>query len=118
VTAMLLRRKRAAGFVRKHGSEIGNRATRESRDYGAPRLSARLSGPKFDALCKGQVATPVDGIGLAPHVRLPGVRARFTTAAGLFLAAEGAADFGSGGADVHIRNPAVASPRGQAPFGV
>ena len=59
----------------------------------------------------GSSLRPVDGAGLAAHVGLPGVGARLAAAAGLLLAAEGAADLGARGADVDVGDAAVASPR-------
>jgi hypothetical protein len=65
-----------------------------------------------DALRERQVAAVVESAGLAAHVGLPGVGAGLATAAGLFLAAEGAADLGSGGADVDVGDAAVAAVPG------
>jgi hypothetical protein len=52
---------------------------------------------------------PVDRVGLAAHVGLPGVGAGLAAAAGVLLAAEGAADLGAAGADVHVGDAAVAA---------
>lgn len=56
---------------------------------------SRVGKAEFDALGKRLVAAEVDGACLATHVRLPGIAARFATAAGILLAAEGTADFGT-----------------------
>src|SRR5580704_3523355 len=53
-------------------------------------------------LSERQLRTPVDGVRLAPHVRLPGIRARLAAAAGVFLAAEGAADLGPRSAEIDV----------------
>ena len=55
----------------------------------------------------GRRAAVVDGAGLAAHIGLPGVGAGFAPAAGLLLAAEGAADLGAGRADIHIGDAAI-----------
>ena len=78
------------------------------------------SGADFeiDALRERQLLAPVDRVGLAAHVRLPGVRARLAAAAGVLLAAERAADLGAGRADVDVRDAAVAARRRQETLGV
>src|ERR1017187_6806366 len=77
-------------------------------DKGRPTQPAP-SELEFDALRQGQLAGPIERVSLAAHVGLPGVAARFASAAGLLLAAEGAADFGAAGADVDIGDAAIAA---------
>src|SRR5262249_41492941 len=60
-----------------------------------------------DPLRQGQGVAPVDRAGLPPQGGLPRVGARFPPAARRLLAAEGAADLGSRGADVDVRDAAV-----------
>src|ERR1039458_3329228 len=72
---------------------------------------------EFDALRQGQLAGPIECVSLAAHVGLPGVAAGFASAAGLLLAAEGAADFGAAGADVDIGDAAIAAAMAEEGFG-
>jgi hypothetical protein len=65
---------------------------------------------RSEALGERELGGPVDGVGLAAHVDLPGVAARLAAAAGFLLAAEGAADLGAAGADVDVGDAAVAEP--------
>src|SRR5262245_40152563 len=67
------------------------------------------SNPEFNPLRQWQRIGPVDRVRLTAHVGLPGVRAGLAAAAGLFLAAEGAADFGARRADVHVGDAAIGS---------
>ena len=62
-------------------------------------------------------AAEVDGVGLAAHVGLPGVGAALAAAAGLLLAAEGAADLGAAGAGVDVGDAAVAARGGEEELG-
>src|SRR5262249_17061596 len=71
-----------------------------------------------DALRQWKVAGVVDGVGLAAHVELPGIAAAFAAAAGVFLAAEGAADFGPAGSDIDIGDAAVAASGGDEQLGL
>src|SRR5690606_18359323 len=68
-----------------------------------------VSEVELDALGQRQRVGVVDGVGLAPHVGLPRIRARLAATAGFLLAAEGAADLGAGGADVDVGDAAVAA---------
>src|SRR5882757_8578812 len=68
---------------------------------------------ELDPLCERQVGAPVDRVGLAPHVGFPGVGAGLAAAAGVLLAAEGATDFGAGGADVDVGDTTVAAGGGE-----
>ncbi len=72
------------------------------------RASAKpLAASELDPLGQWQVGPPVDGAGLAAHVGFPGVGAGLASTAGVFLAAECAADLGAAGADIDVRDPAV-----------
>src|SRR5262245_637737 len=77
------------------------------------RPSGRLSGSsihvEFYPLSERQAVAVVQRASLAAHVCLPGVGAGFAAAAGFFLAAEGPADLGAAGADVHVGDAAVAA---------
>ena len=61
-----------------------------NRDPSRQRLRLRV---ELDSLRQVNLATPIEGIGLTPHIEFPRIRAGFTTSAGLLFAAEGAADF-------------------------
>src|ERR1700722_4874850 len=81
--------------------------------------SVEKCGPSYielNSLRERQLRAPIDGVRLAPHVGLPRIRARFTAAARVFLAAECAADLGTRGAQVHVRDPAIAAVGRQEPF--
>ena len=62
---------------------------------------------ELDALGQWQITTPVHGASLTPHVRLPSIGTRLSTAAGVFFAAEGTTDFRATGTDVDIGDAAV-----------
>src|SRR5262245_30578693 len=62
---------------------------------------------ELHALRQWQIAAEIKRAGLATHVGLPGVGARFASATGFFLAAKGPADLGAAGANVDVGNPAV-----------
>src|SRR4051812_32144021 len=68
---------------------------------------------EVDALRERKLAPVVDRVGGAAHIALPRIRAGFPPAAGLLLAAEGAADLRAGGADVHVGDAAVRAGRGE-----
>ena len=68
---------------------------------------------EFDPLRQRQFLRPVDGVGLAPHVSLPGVGARLAPAARLFFAAERAADLRARRADVDVGYAAIRTGRGE-----
>ena len=71
-----------------------------------------------NSLGQRQVAAVIDRVGLPAHVAFPGIRTGFAAAAGLFLAPEGASDFGTGGADVDVGNAAVRADCGEKLFGL
>ena len=77
-------------------------------------LGPRRSGVDVElhALGQRQGRAVVDRVGGAAHVGLPGVRAGLAAAAGLLLAAEGAADLGARGADIDVGDAAI---RARAP---
>src|ERR1035437_1621935 len=82
-----------------------------------PEDRAALSELEFDALRQRQLAGPIERIGLPAHVGLPRVAARFAPAAGIFLAAERAADFGAAGADIDIGDAAIAAAMAEEGLG-
>src|SRR3954466_15167300 len=68
---------------------------------------------KGDPLCEFELGPEVDGAGLPPHVRFPGIGPRLPAPARVLLAADRPADLGPAGAQVHVGDPAVApAPRG------
>ena len=90
----------------------GGRLAIDTSALGGARFSLRLPGPldlELDALRERQLAAPVDRVGLAAHVGLPGIRAGLASAAGVLLAAERAADLRAGGAEVDVGDAAVAA---------
>src|SRR5690606_36414915 len=82
------------------------RSASSAKRKGRARPYMLSSEVELDALCQRQRVGVVDGVGLAAHVRAPRIRARLATAAGVLLAAEGAADLGAGGADVDVGDAA------------
>src|SRR5580698_10128226 len=76
-----------------------------------------ISNLEFDALRQRQFLGPVDGDRLPPHVRLPRIAAGFAAATGVLLAAERSTDFRAAGADVDVRETAIAAARAQECFG-
>src|SRR6202041_1935538 len=85
---------------------------------GAP---LKLTVPRFlhvepYSLRQRHLSAPIDGIGLAPHIGLPGIRARLAPAAGVLFAAERTADFRAGGSKIDVGNAAVAAVSRQEPF--
>src|SRR5690606_9313352 len=73
---------------------------------------ADVPSAELHALGQRQFGGVVDRVRRPAHIRLPGVRAGFATAAGVFLAAERAADLRARGADIDIRDSAIRSVRG------
>ncbi len=71
-----------------------------------------------DSLGEGKGFAVVDGVGGAAHVGFPGVGAGLAAAAGLFFAAEGTADLGTGWADVDVGDSAVGAYRGEEDLGL
>ena len=63
-----------------------------------------------------QLGAPVDGVGLSPHIGLPGVRAGLPPPTRLLFATESATDFGTTGPDVHVGDAAVAPSMRQKVF--
>src|ERR1700681_2352019 len=91
-------------------------AVRDSR-YGS--LDAELRRDlELDSLRERQLAAPVDRVGLAAHVCLPGIRAGFAAATGVLLAPEGAADLGPGGTEIDVGDTAITAGSGQEGFRV
>src|SRR5215212_9426840 len=112
------RQRRGQTIVRKRDKPG---ATRRVHQAGMDRTrrrrgSSALTEVEANALRKRQLAAPIYGVGLTPHVGLPGVRARFASPAGVLLAAECAADLRSGSADVDVGDPAIAAGGGQKSF--
>ncbi len=62
---------------------------------------------KFNALRQRQVGTPINGIGLPPHISFPCVGAGLAAAAGVLFPPEGTTDLRTGRADVHVGSTAV-----------
>src|SRR5215469_14661459 len=68
---------------------------------------------ELDPLRERQLAAPVDRVGLAAHVGLPGVRAGLAAAAGVLLSTERATDLGSRGTEIDVGDAAVAARGGE-----
>src|SRR5215831_5654059 len=79
----------------------------------APRAASLLIDLELDPLRERQVPAPVDGVGLAAHVGLPGVRAGLAPAASVLLSTERAADLGARGTEVDVGDAAVAACGGE-----
>src|SRR5215207_7378017 len=62
---------------------------------------------ELHALRQRQGSAEIDRVGGPAHIGLPGVGAGLAAAAGLLLAAEGAADLGAGRADVAVGDAAI-----------
>src|SRR6185503_17163358 len=73
---------------------------------------------ELDPLRQRQGRAVVDGVGGAAHVGAPAVGAGFAAAAGLLLAAEGAADLRPRGADVDVDHAAVGARRREEALGL
>src|SRR5690606_25316481 len=83
----------------------------------APTRTWLSSDVELDALGQRQRVGVVDGIRLPAHIGTPRVRARFAATAGVLLAAEGAADLRTRGADVDVGDAAVRTGRRQEGLG-
>src|SRR6185312_13245818 len=94
-----MRGVRASGWAR---SRISSANRKQSAIGSTIHPSGRVLHLERDALRQRQFAAPVDGVGLAAHVGLPGIRTRLASAARVLLAAEGSANFGARGTYVHI----------------
>ena len=75
------------------------------------RRAAGVARAKVNSLRERKLGGEIDRVGLTPHVLLPTIASAFATAAGVFFAAERAANFGAAGSGVHIRDSAIASDR-------
>src|SRR5437868_5124078 len=95
------------------GSRCG--PERAALQIGFPAASGRVEA---DPLRERQIAGVVHRCRRAAHVLLPGIAARFASAAGLLLAAERATDLGPAGADVHIHDATVGSRGTAEPLGL
>src|SRR5260221_14530505 len=73
------------------------------------RFDAWVARREDDALGQRQGVRIVDRVGRPPHVALPGVGAGFAAAAGLLLAAEGAADLRPARPDIDVGDAAIAT---------
>src|SRR6185295_5255851 len=60
---------------------------------------AQHSDLESHSLGQGEILPPVDRVGLAPHVDLPGIGAGLASSSGLLFSPERTADLGPGGAD-------------------
>src|ERR1700722_6829897 len=81
-------------------------------------MSGSRRNIEFDALGQRQRRAPVDGIGLAAHIGLPGIGSSLATTAGVLLTAESTADLGSRGTEVDVGDAAVAALVTQVELGV
>ena len=112
----------ARTFVLRRPARLAAGAPDQDRQLGLPqdpamimhrRLSARacmtigVGQPNSTPWASGRSVRVVHRVGGAAHVGLPGVRAGLAAAAGLFLAAERAADLRAGRADVDVGDAAV-----------
>src|SRR6266403_29498 len=94
------------------GEEASRQLLLRCLDASSPPRPSR-SDVEPNSLSQRQLRAPVDGVRLAPHVRLPGIRARLPAAARVFLAAEGAADFGPRSAEIDVGDTAIAAVGGE-----
>src|SRR3954449_177341 len=84
----------------------------------SPRCGMGVSDGERHALREGQLTGVVDRVGRAAHVALPRVGAGLASAAGLLLAAEGAADLGARRPDVDVGDAAVRAVGGEKALGL
>ena len=70
-----------------------------------------LACAELNSLREGELAGEIDRVGLAAHIHLPAIAPTLATAAGLFFAAEGAADLRATRPGVYVGNSAVAPDR-------
>src|SRR5262245_39509258 len=83
------------------------------------RITLRMeSDVEVHSLRERELLAVVDRDGLAAHVELPAVRARFAAAARVLLAAERTTDLRARRADVHVRDAAVGTGRTQELLGL
>src|SRR5438477_9417905 len=75
-----------------------------------------LACAELNSLRQRKLAREIDRVGLAAHVRLPAIAATLAAAAGLFFAAESAADLRTARTGIHVRNSAIAPDRAQEFF--
>ena len=71
--------------------------------------STPLAGAELNSLRKRQLARKIHRVRLAPHVALPAIAPAFAAAAGIFFAAERAADFCAAGASIYVSDTAIAA---------
>ena len=101
------------------GSGCGRTAVRFCRaDHKFKVVDFSSSSTKLDALGERQFGGIIHRDGLAAHVSFPAVAAAFASAAGVFLAAERAADLRAARADVHVGDAAIAAGRGDKLLGL
>lgn len=71
---------------------------------------------ELDALGQRERAAIVDGVDRTPHIGFPRVGSGLASAAGLFLATEGATNFRAGWADIDVGNAAIGATHRQKFF--
>src|ERR1700704_413653 len=72
------------------------------------RRAAFVGTAELNPLRERQLGRKVDRVRLPAHVALPGIAPALPTAAGVFLAAKSATDFGAARSRVHISDSAIA----------
>src|SRR5437899_6299896 len=73
------------------------------------RRAAFVVAAELNSLSQGQFTGEVDRVRLAPHVTLPAIASALASTAGIFFAAERAADFRAAGSGIYVSNAAIAS---------
>ena len=75
------------------------------------RRRAPLACAELDPLRQRKLSREIDRVRLTPHVALPAIAATLAAAAGLFFAAERAADLCATRAGVYVGDSAIAADR-------
>src|SRR5436190_17692066 len=73
--------------------------------------AAGIVNSKLDSLRQRKLRGKINRVRLAAHITFPGIAPAFASAAGIFLAAESAANFGATRTGVDVCDPAIAPNR-------
>src|SRR5438445_4374373 len=81
------------------------------RNFALSRRAPGVIAAELDSLSEWKFRRKVNRVGLAAHITFPRITAAFAPTAGVYLAAERAADLRTARAGVHVRDSTIAPDR-------